>query len=413
MKDKFKVVLLGSDDNVYGISRSFYDSYGVTSIAYGYGHLVPTRYSNIVNVNVIENFNDESVCIKTLIDEGKKLKEKYKHLILVPCSDSYMEFCIKNKDKLESIYDNKFIDEDLLKSFVTKDKFYSLCDKYNLKYPKTMIVSYKDRKDIHKKIKFKYPIVLKPNNSNSNEYLYCDFPEKKKVFIIKDEKELIKVIDNINLSTYKDNLIIQEFIHGDDTCNRVINCYSDRFGKVRMMAMGRPILEEYAPSTMGNYASIISEPGYNKIFDVIKNLLESIGYVGFSNFDLKYDEKTKEYYIFEINYRQGRSSFYVNASGISLSKLLVDDYIYHIDSNEIIYPTKKILWVNIPEDILLKYVKNKKVLLEIDDLIKENREVQTLFYDKDCSFLRYEKMIKFFEVKRTQFEKYFIEKQVE
>lgn len=39
----------------------------------------------------------------------------------------------------------------------------------------------------------------------------------------------------------------------------VINCYSNMYGKVQMMSLARPILEEYHPKLMGNYAAIISE----------------------------------------------------------------------------------------------------------------------------------------------------------
>lgn len=410
MKEKFKFVLLGSDDNVYGMSRSCFDKYGVTTIAYGMGHLVPTRFSSIVEVNQIEDFNKDDVLINTIVENGKKLKEDYEKLILIPCLDYYMETCIKYQNKLKGIYENSFISYDLLQNFITKDKFYELSDKYGIKYPKTIICKYEDRDEIHKKIDFEYPIILKPNNSLSSEYLYCEFPEKSKVFYINTEEELIKIIKNINSSTYKDNLIIQEFIKGDDTCNRVINCYSDQNGKVKMMAFGRPILEEYTPGSLGNYAAIISEVGYHPIFDKVKNMLESIGYKGFSNFDIKYDEQRDEYYFFELNYRQGRSSFFVNEAGVSMAQLLVDDLVYNKEDDEIKYPTKKILWLNVPEDVVLKYVTNESVLNEVNELIDSKNFTHTLYYDKDASPERIDKMNKHYDVKRTQYEEYFIKK---
>ena len=410
MKEPFKFVVLGSDDNAYGISRSVFETYKKKSLLLCSRALYPTMYSNITEIKIIKNFDKEEEAIKKIIEIGKELLKDYENLILVPCSDWYMEICIKNKKELEKIYTNKWNDEETLKSFITKDKFYELCEKYNLKYPKTIIVKPNERTTAHKKVTFNYPLILKPNNSNSSEYLHAEFEGKKKVYIIENEEELKRVIKNIDNSTYKDNLIIQEFVEGDDTNNIVINCYSNQNGKVISACLGHAILEEYLPSVMGNYAAIISETGDNKLFKNIINFLEKINYKGFSNFDLKYDVNKKEYFVFEINYRQGRSSFFMNASGLSLSKLMVDDLIYKKSVNEVLHSTKKILWLNIPEYVVKKYVRNDNVKKEIKKLIKEKKVTHTLKYKEDLNLKRYLLIKKVYLSKIKQYYKYFVEK---
>lgn len=410
MKKLFKFIILGSDDNAYGMARSYYEKYKDKALLLCGRGLYPTFYSNILEIKKIENFDKENICIENIIKIGEELKHSYEKLILVPCSDWYMQICIKHKNELKKIYENSWNDIKMLESFITKDKFYELCEKYNLKYPNTIVCKLQDRKEIHKKIKFSYPIILKPNNSNSSEYLHASFQGKKKVFIIDNEEELIETIRNIDSSTYKDNLILQEFVKGDDTNNVVINCYSDREGHVVAMSLGRAVLEEYLPSVMGNYAAIITEPGYQKLFDKVKFFLESIKYKGFSNFDFKYDIEKKEYYVFEINYRQGRSSFSVNAGGINLAELLIDDLVYNKKINEVKYPTKKVLWLNIPEYIAKKYIKNEKVNKEIKELIKHKNVIHSLKYKKDYNLKRRLIINRMYLSKIKQYMNFFVEK---
>lgn len=404
-----KFVILGSDENAYGMSRVIYKTYKEKPLVLCSRILYPTMFSKIVDIKVIENFDTESVCIKSLINVGETLKKTTKNIILIPCSDSYMEYVVKNQDLLSGLFLNKFISYNLLKSFITKDKFYNLCDKYKLRYPKSVIIKESDRLDILKKIRFKYPLILKPNNSNSSEYLHAEFPNKKKVFLINSETELIQTVNNINKSNYKDNLIVQEFIKGDDTNNLVINAYSSTDGKVRMMGIGRPVLEEYHPKVLGNYAAIISEVGYKEVMNDVKNFLENIKYVGFSNFDFKYNEIDKKYYCFEINYRQGRSSYFLNECGVNLIELLTDDLVYK-KRKDIIYPTKKILWLNVPYIVTKKYINNTKVLEEISELKNKKEVYHTLFDKKDLSLIRYINLKKVYFSKTRQYKKYFIKK---
>ena len=53
MKDLLPV-LLGSDANVYGMARSFYMEYGVTSLAIGKGALAATANSRLVKMAVVK-----------------------------------------------------------------------------------------------------------------------------------------------------------------------------------------------------------------------------------------------------------------------------------------------------------------------------------------------------------------------
>ena len=103
---------------------------------------------------------------------------------------------------------------------------------------------------------------------------------------------------------------------------RVINSYSDNEGNLRASCLGQPVLEEYAPYTLGNYAAIITR-NEKDVYERVQAFLEKIGYRGFSNIDMKYDAKSGRYLMFEINPRLGRSSFYVIGACTAASILIV------------------------------------------------------------------------------------------
>ena len=60
----FLPVLLGSDQNVYGMARCFHEKYGISSMAIGKGRLPATADSRIVQVVKVEpNIEDDDIFV--------------------------------------------------------------------------------------------------------------------------------------------------------------------------------------------------------------------------------------------------------------------------------------------------------------------------------------------------------------
>jgi D-aspartate ligase len=220
----------------------------------------------------------------------------------------------------------------------------------------------------------------------------------------------------MNKSDYNDNLIIQELIPGDDTAMRVMNCYSDNNGIVRLMCLGRPVLEEYTPLALGNYAAILTDidktdESRNRIFGQIKNFLESIKYTGFSNFDMKYDAKSGEYKLLDFNPRQGRSSFFVSAAGYNSAEFLTDNAVYN-KTKDTVYADSDMLWLSIPKSVLLKYVENAEVIERVKRLIKEKKYKYTLLYKKDMNPKRFLRIKLFYNKHKKDYKTYFFRKNI-
>lgn len=409
--EKFIPVILGSDENAYGTARLFRKAYDVMPLLVCVRELIPTYYSRIFRLKRIENFDSEDVfpdALDALLDE---LGKEYENIVVVPCSDYYSSMLIKNSKRFEGRISGKFISEDLLDRLDTKDKFYALCEKYGMDYPKTYVALPEDRIDAADKLPFDFPIVVKPENSNAYDYLHASFEGKKKVFFFDTKEEYLKVMESMNRSPYKGKLIIQEFIAGSDSAMRVMNSFSDGDGKVRAMCLGQPILEEYAPKTIGNYAAIISRSEEN-LYAKVKKFLEDIGYVGFSNIDMKYDAKNDRYVMFEINPRLGRSSFFVSGTGINMMKIMTDAFVFG-KKDDCVFGNEETLWMNAPKKIIKEYIFDEKLKKEALGLIRNKKYFTTLKNREDRSMKRRLWIMRYYHGQHKNFKRYFFRKDIQ
>ncbi|WP_162341903.1 ATP-grasp domain-containing protein [Paenibacillus paridis] len=404
----FLPIILGSDENAYGNVRLINEKYQIKPLLLCSRLLIPTMNSKLFDLIQINQFDHEDIFPGALLSILEKHSAPNRKLVVIPCSDYYAGMLSRHYSKFNGLIANHFISETLLDTFDTKDKFYKLCEKHGLDYPKTIVSEPHEREIALEQMDFQYPIVVKPENSNAYEYLHCHFEGKKKVFFFNSKDEYLTMVKSMNASEYKGKLIIQEFIPGGDSSMRVINSYSDDNGKVKMTCLGQPVLEEYAPKTLGNYAAIISRFDMD-IYQKVKAFLEEIGYVGFSNIDMKYDCRTGKYMMFEINPRLGRSSFFVRAAGLNMIAALIDTVVYGKDE-DCVYSDKTALWTNVPKVVLSKYVTEQGLSDEINKLYKQKKVLKSIWYKKDLNIKRVIRVSRYYFSHINNFKRYYFDK---
>ncbi len=380
-KVDFLPVLLGSDQNVYGMARCFHEKYGICSCAIGKGRLAATADSRIVTVVTAEpDIENDEVFMSVMTSFYRSHSDKT--LLLVPCGDNYTKLVSRNADALKDMYRFAVPDYDLLMKLSLKENFYSLCDEYGFLYPATAEITYDGYEDFT--VPFGFPVVVKA--SNSVEYWNCRFPKKKKVYIASDEDEFRDIVKAIYGSSYRDTLIVQEFIPGDDSQMRVVNAYIGTDGRCRLMSMGHVLLEEHTPEGIGSYAAIMNG-GDRETENRIKEFFEKIGYRGFFNVDMKLDPRDGKYRLFETNPRQGRSSFFVCAAGCNLAQFLVDDVVYG-KAGDCVYADRECLWSTVPKGIIYRYVADKALVGTARRVVKEKKYLRQLWYSPDMGLRR-------------------------
>ena len=376
---EFMPVILGADITCYSLVRTFHEEYGIKSLVVSQRRARIISESKLVENRVIPGLDDEAYLVEKLVEIGKEFKGK-KKLILMGCGDFYVRNFVDNKDVLGEYFIIPYIDKDLMDEIVLKDKFYEICDRLSIDHPKTFVYNCGEENELN--FDFPYPVIAK--TANSALYHYAEFPGKKKVFRFYNEADLREMLKNLETSSYDYKFLIQDCIPGDDSNMRVLTCYCDRNSKVQFAALGHCLLEDHTPSAIGNPVAIINEVDKNGIVEAATRFLEDIGYKGFANFDIKYDERNGTYNFFEINVRLGRSNFYVTGSGFNTVKWIVDDLIY---GKELKYTVadKENLFTVVPYGIIMRYLKNKELRKKVRKLWFSGKVSYPLFYKADMN----------------------------
>jgi len=380
IRNDFKVLLFASDINVYSVARAFHEAFGIVVEAFGKADSGPCVGSKIVKYTFDPAADTQEVFLKKVLDYAGHYKDK--KVIVLGCGDNYLELISENIPNYPDNVIAPYIDIDFLHTLIHKEKFYELCEKYGVDYPATFI--HRPGMALNTQIPFDAPYILKP--SNGVEYWQHPFPGQNKAYKAESHQELQKILQDVYRSGYGDSMIIQDFIPGDDTFMRVLTNYSDKNAEVKMMCLGHVLLEEHTPHGIGNHAVIITEKD-TTFTDSIKSLLEKIGYIGFSNLDIKFDQRDGKYKVFEINPRQGRSNYYVTGSGCNIAALLVKDL---IDNEPLEFQSvdEENLWMVIPKGVAFKYIRQDQYQEKMKKLISTGKVVNPLLYQPDMGLGR-------------------------
>ena len=376
-------VLLGADLNCYNVARAFHMQYGVKSFAFGRYAVSATKYSKIINFKSIPDIDNDAVMLDTLHRfADAHIGDK---LVLFGCTDDYVAMIIRNREEL-SDYIIPYPSEEILNTVSRKAEFYETCDKFGIPYPATVVLKEKTSAAelTEDKLGFSYPIIVKP--SSSVDYWKHPFDGMNKVYVAHSAEEAEKIIGEIYSSGYPEKMILQEFIDGGDSQMRVFTSFSDEHGKVRAMCLGHTMLEEHTPKGLGNHAAIVTEPVSSMpVLEKIKDMLESMGYTGFANFDIKLRAGTDDdFRVFEINLRQGRSNFYLTSAGLNVAKLATEVFESEGDNCERV--EQAVFWHHIPKKVAYTYTEDAELVKTAKKLAKEGLEYSSVWYKPDLMF---------------------------
>ncbi len=382
-KHSFIPIIVGTDMNAYNMAISFHEEYNIKPVIVGRESLSFTNLSTITNcIELHPDLGESEIFLKFLTEIASKYKEDGKKLLLIGTNDLYVRLIIENAEKLKKYYEFNYITESLMNDLLVKSNFYKLCEEHGIEAPKTYFFSCTSDEQFSKEVT--YPVIIKP--SDGVAYYKNPFLGQQKVYKVNSIEEVHKVIKEIKASGYEEDLIIQDYIPGDDTFMWDSVFYVNSHGETELITLAQVVLQEPTVTAIGNYTSVITRYD-EELMMKLKGFLEAINYVGYANFDLKYDERDGKYKVFEVNIRQGRSSYYITGCGYNMAKYFVDDLILG-KNKPLTLLNKPFLFTVVPKIVLRKFVANTEIKNEVQKLLKEGNFVNPLFYKKDKSLKR-------------------------
>ncbi len=359
-KQSFIPIILGGDLGAYSIARSFYEAYKVSSLV-----LCTVITGPINNSQFIEPLADPKIMqAEVLLKRLEEIDNRYPDIkkILLGSADGQVELIINHKKDLPTSLIIPYVDKELFYHATNKASFYNICETIGVPYPKTLVI-----KQYEEHLPFNFPIIIKP--ANSVKYKSVDFVGKEKVFICKDQSTYKQIIKSMQENGYDEEIILQEYIPGDDSFVGVATVYSShKTGEVKLVSFGQTLLEDHTPSAIGNHLAILTRKEEQIVKDV-KKLVKATGWTGFSNYDVKYDSRDHKYKFFELNARLGRSNYYVTATGENTATYYVKDF---IENSPIDYSVadKQILYSAVSKKLLLDNIQSKELKTTVKQLYK-------------------------------------------
>ena len=386
--EKFKALIIGNDINAYYLARCYHEFTGskadmIALYVPGEKPFSYTRYTKILNIKYIENLWDEQVFLGTINDYYEEHRRD--KILLVSSNETYGEYIAKNKEDLKNKFYFNYPSVELQRTLVNKELFYKTYANSVLDLPKTVYFDCKTDTDVPDDLT--YPIIVKP--ANVILFKHITFKGKRKIYRLSTEEQLKEVIGYFKNSDYDDTLIIQEYIPGDDSYLFDAVVYVGKDKKAKLASFAQIGLQEHSPKMIGNAAVLIN--GYcqfggvdEQIVKMVK-FVEDIGYQGFAEFDMKYDEREGKYKVMEINARQGRCSYYITPCGYNLIEVLYRDLILGEDI-EFSKVQKIQLETFVPKSVAKKYIVNDEFKKKALSLWKGR--VYPLAYKKDNGIMR-------------------------
>lgn len=376
----FLPVVLGGDIGAYALCREFHEAFGVSSVIVCSGFIGSITHSRIVSPHVVSSLTREP-----LLEALEQITREHpdKPVLLVANTDPLIDLLEEIADELPEGVVCPIPPRRAFDAVCDKGVFSRLCHEHGLETPRTEVVRLAGDAPIAP-CALGFPVVAKP--AVSAGYYPTLLKGFKKVYFVTEQSQLDELWRDLRASGFDGDFLVQELIGGDDTYMDSLTLYIGRDGSPLLLGAAQVLLEDHAPSMLGNpVAMVIREK--RELWQRAAALLADTGYRGFANFDVKRDPRTGRELFLDCNPRIGRNSYYNVAGGVNPMEVLVSDVIDGAGSATRV-ASEPALYTLVPISLLRRYVRDEALLAEVNELVAQGRVFDPQRYDRDRALRR-------------------------
>lgn len=343
MEHSFHPVIIGTDHGSFAIAAAIYDRWNIQPTVLSTGVLRASDSSVALDIRFIpseEELDNAKISadypeyVRGLLALGPELQKEHpgKKLIVLANTDDSLWMLSSYQDVLADFYAQNVPTSEMVAKFNDKESFTKLASEHGLRTIPTVTVDFDDDtvtvKQTLDAFEGPYPAAIKP--VITTEYALLSWPAKCKVYEARDRAHAEEILADLEIHTRGHKtarrFAVQKWLSGNDTYNLSFIAYVDTHGAVTMLSSAQFLLQEHAPTRIGNPSAVLTQP-FPGLYRQVEQFLMGVQWRGFANLDAKVDALTGIPYFIEMNPRLGRTMYYNIAAGIDPVEVLVADVV--------------------------------------------------------------------------------------
>lgn len=282
----------------------------------------------------------------------------------------------KHRDRLQAYYNFMLPDHNMVDRLLDKQLFDKLAEEFELPTPASVEVS--NKQEIKRVVsKLRAPYIIKP--AYRHYWFHPEFSrvvgkQQKKGYVCKSIEELREIYGKI--SQIHPDVVVQEFIRGDDHQMYDVNMYVDKNKNVRGYVSSRK-LRVYPPiSGSGTCAETVEDSEIEKL---ARNITDKLNLIGMINLQMKRDEVTGRPMLIEIHTRTSTYDILGTHAGANIPALYYKD-INGIKIPDYLKAKASINYIDVGPDLRLFLRYRKEISVSLWDWLKSYSKA-SVFHD--------------------------------